>query len=370
VRRRIGIFVLIIQSILFLVHIFIYESWKFFWEVNGSPGNSSLQMTMAILSVSFVSASLLGYRYSHSLVRMFYTSAAVWLGFVNFGFLGACACWIFYGGLRMAGVHADRRLLAGTFLGIAILVTLSGIFNAYTVRVRKITVKLPNLPESWRGRVAAQVSDLHLGHVRNLRFIRRIVAMLTRLKPDAVFITGDLFDGVAVDVERVSRPWAEMAAPLGTYFVTGNHEEFSDRTKYLDAVKHAGVRILENEKVLVDGLQIVGVHDRDAAPRERFRSLLDRAALDRERASLLLVHEPRHLSVAEEAGISLQLCGHTHRGQFFPFTLIVSGIYKRYAYGLQTFGKLSVYTTCGTGTWGPPVRLGTSPEIVLIRFES
>ena len=368
-RRRIGIFVLIVQSILFLVHFFLYQTWTFFRDGTRPQGHLTLQLAIAALSLSFISASLLAYRYSNFLVRMYYTISAVWLGFVNFGFMAACACWISYGGLRIFGLHADRQLLAGTFLGIAILATLYGIANASWIRVKKITVKLPNLPESWRGRVAAHVSDLHLGHVRNLGFIRHIVTMLTRLRPDVVFITGDLFDGLAVDLDRLSGPWAEMSAPLGTYFITGNHEEFSDRTKYFEALKRFDVRILENEKLIVDGLQIVGVHYRDAAPAERFRTLLNRAALDRERASILLVHEPRHLSVAEKAGISMQLSGHTHRGQFFPFTRIVSGIYKQYAYGLQTFGRLTVYTTCGTGTWGPPMRLGTSPEIVLIQFE-
>ena len=368
-RRRIAVFVLIIQSILFLIHFYFYATWTFFRDDARPQHHLTLQLAIAILSVSFVAASLLAFRSSNWLVRIYYTISAVWLGFVNFGFLSACACWIVCGALRIFGLHPDRPLLAGTFLGLAILATLYGIANAQWIRVKKITVKLPNLPESWRGRVAAQVSDLHLGHVLNLGFVRRIIAMLTRLKPDAVFITGDLFDGLAVDIERVSRPWAGMSAPLGTYFITGNHEEFSDRTKYLDPLRRFGVRVLENEKVIVDGLQIVGVHDREAASAERFRSLLKRAALDPERASILLVHEPRHLNVAEQAGISLQLSGHTHRGQFFPFTRIVDRIYKQYAYGLQTFGRMTVYTTCGTGTWGPPMRVGTAPEIVLIRFE-
>jgi predicted MPP superfamily phosphohydrolase len=369
VRRRIGIFVLIIQSILFLIHFFLYQTWRFFADGAIPQGHLTLQLSIAVLSVSFVAASLLAFRYSNFVVRVYYTISAVWLGFVNFGFMAACACWIFYGALGIFGLYADRRLLAGAFLALAILATLYGIANAQWIRVKKITAKLPNLPESWRGRVVAQVSDLHLGHIRNLGFVRRIVAMLKRLNPDAVFITGDLFDGLAVDIDRVSKPWVEMAAPLGTYFITGNHEEFSDRTKYLDPLRRFGVRILDNEKIIVDGLQVVGVHDRDSASAERFRSLLNRAALDRECASILLVHEPRHLDVAEKAGISLQLSGHTHRGQFFPFTRIVSGIYKQYVYGLQTFGRLTVYTTCGTGTWGPPMRVGTTPEIVLIQFE-
>ncbi len=368
-QRRIAIFVLVVQSILFLVHFFLNETWTVFWGGARPQGNLTLRLAIILLSMSFTSASLLAFRISNILVRMYYTISAVWLGFVNFAFAAACACWFFYAVFGIFGWHPDRRLLAEVFLGLAILATLYGMANASWIRIRKITVKLPNLPESWRGRVAAQVSDLHLGHVRNLGFIRRIVTMLIRLRPDIVFITGDLYDGTAADLDRLSEPWLEITPPLGAYFITGNHEEFFDRTKYVEALKNFGVRILNNEKIIVDGLQIVGVHDRDAASGPRFQSLLKQAALDRERASILLVHEPRHLLVAEEEGISLQLSGHTHQGQFFPFTRIVSRIYKQYAYGLRRWGNLIVYTTCGAGTWGPPLRVGTNPEIVLIRFE-
>jgi predicted MPP superfamily phosphohydrolase len=126
--------------------------------------------------------------------------------------------------------------------------------------------------------------------------------------------------------------------------------------------------VLENEKIILDGLQIVGVHYHDSSNVERFRAILRRVALDRNAASILLVHNPNRLPLAAEAGISLQLSGHTHLGQFVPFTKIVSRIYGKYAYGLNRFGDLQVYTSCGVGTWGPPMRLGSNPEIVLIQF--
>jgi predicted MPP superfamily phosphohydrolase len=241
--------------------------------------------------------------------------------------------------------------------------------NAAWARVVRVTVKLPNLPEAWRGRTAAVVSDLHLGHVRNTWFLRRILRKLSQLRPDVLFIPGDMYDGTTANLEELAKPWPEFSAPLGAYFSTGNHEQFFSPSKYLDAVRQSGIRVLENEKIVIDGLQIVGVHDRDSGNAERFRSILRQAALDRNVASILLVHNPNHLPIAAEAGISLQLSGHTHRGQFFPFTGIVSRIYGKFAYGLNRFGDLLVYTSCGAGTWGPPMRLGSNPEIVLIHFE-
>jgi predicted MPP superfamily phosphohydrolase len=368
-RSRLIIFIAAVQMILFLGHWFLYRTLAYFWQTSGSPENWKLELALGLFSVSFVAASLLAFRFYNFVVRLFYTAAAAWLGLLNYCFLASCSCWIVYGAVKVAGFHANRGKIATVLFTLALVASIYGIVNASWMRVKRITVKLPNLPESWRGRVAALVGDAHLGHVRNYRFIRRIVAMLGQLRPDIVFLTGDLYDGTAADVHRLAQPLSQISAPFGAFFITGNHEEFRDHTKYVTAVARAGVRVLNNERVLVDGLQIVGVHHRDSVDPAHFRSILQRAALDRDRASVLLIHTPDRSLIAEQEGISLQLCGHTHRGQFFPYTWITSRIYGSLVYGLNRLGNLLVYTTSGAGTWGPPLRVGSNPEIVLIQFE-
>jgi uncharacterized protein len=368
VRIRIAIIIAILQSILFLAHWFVYDTWAGFWGLPDPGAPSGPQITFALLSVSFVTASLLAFRYSSFLVRLVYTLAAAWLGILSFCFFAACFCHVLYLLVRLTGIHLSRRPLAAALFGLAILASVYGTINASLTRVKRIAIQLPNLPASWRGRVAALVSDTHLGHVRGYRFARKIVKMLNREQPDIVFIAGDLYDGTAADVKRLAEPWGKVSAPLGAYFVTGNHEEFADRRKYSGALGQVGIRVLENEKITVDGLQIVGVHYREAANSERFRAILQKSALDRNKASVLLTHAPHRLSVPEEEGISLQLSGHTHGGQFFPFTLIASRVYGGRAHGLKLWGRLKVYISSGAGTWGPPVRLGANPEIVLIQF--
>jgi predicted MPP superfamily phosphohydrolase len=368
-RSRIAVFIIVIQSILFLTHWFIYTTWTDFRAIPDPPGITPLQAVLALLSVSFIAASLLAFRYFNMFVRLFYTISAVWLGMVNFLFLAACLCWTIYLADRVTGLHIERPIVAAIVFGVAILAGVYALINAHWVRLKRITVKLPNLPPNWRGRVAALVSDVHLGHVNGVAFMRRIIAQLTRLRPDVVFLTGDLYDGTKVDAAALAAPWKDLSPPLGAYFVTGNHEEFSDPSKYLEAVSGTGVRVLNNEKVTIDGLQLVGADYRDSTDADRFRSILDRAALRREQPSILLSHVPHALPIAEQAGISLQLSGHTHGGQFFPFTWFTRRIFGKYTYGLKRFGNMMVYTTTGAGTWGPPMRLGTQAEIVLIEFE-
>src|ERR1700737_3993159 len=132
---RIVVFVAVIQSILFLAHWFLYETWKAFWVTPGQPGNSDLQVALALLSVSFVTASLLAWRCSHLVVRVFYTIAAVWLGFLSFCFYAACSSWAIYGGARLLGFPPNRRVLAVALLGSALLASLYGMANAACTRV-------------------------------------------------------------------------------------------------------------------------------------------------------------------------------------------------------------------------------------------
>jgi predicted MPP superfamily phosphohydrolase len=368
VRRRIGVFIAVIQSVLFLSHWFLYFTWTSFTRANPARGSAGLAVALGLLSITFVTASLLAFRYSNPLVRIYYTLSAVWAGWVSYFVLAASACWLVAGVARLGGLSfAPRRLAEGMF-GLALLAGIYGVANANWIRIRRITVPIEGSPAGWHGRVAALVSDLHLGHVRNLRFAQRIARIIERLQPDAVFIAGDLYDGTAANIDRLAQPFGQIRAPLGTFFIAGNHEEFRGHARYLDAVRRGGVRVLDDEELVIDGLQIIGIHFRDSVDPERFRALLRCGQAGSAGPGLLLTHAPNHLKIAEEEGIALVLCGHTHRGQFFPFRWLPKRIYGRYVYGLERLGRMWVYTSSGVGTWGPPLRVGTTPEIVLIRF--
>ena len=369
IRAGLVVFIVVVQAILFLTHLFLYETWTFSISGNGGTEAPWLRIVLGILSVSFLVASLLAWRYTGAAVRAIYKVAAVWLGLLSFLFIAAVISWLAFGVTWAAGLHANFHLIVEVLFGTAAAAGIYALFNASWTRITRTTVRLANLPEAWRGRKAALISDLHLGHVRNGRFLRRIVAEVLNEKPDAVFIAGDLYDGTAIDAKRAAQPLGQLTAPHGVYFVAGNHEQFGDDSKYLHAVESAGVRVLRNEKVEADGLQIIGVPYRDASRLTRFASVLKGLGLDRRRASILLTHAPDHPQVAEQAGVSLQLSGHTHLGQFIPWSWMARRIYRQFVYGLSRIGKMLVFTSSGVGTWGPPLRLGSNPEIVILQFE-
>jgi predicted MPP superfamily phosphohydrolase len=362
-------FIVVFQSVLFATHLVLYKTWTFSSLGVDPPSSLWFRLTLGLLSVSFLAASLLAFRYTNPLLRFFYRLAAVWLGLVSFLFFASAASWVVYGIARVAGMTLEFHRIAGALFAAAFVSGFYAWFNASWTRVQKIVVKLENLPAAWKGRRAGLISDLHLGHVRNGNFLRRIVAKVMKEKPDVIFVAGDLYDGTAIDASKAAEPLRKLTAPHGTYFVAGNHEQFGDDSKYLNAVAAAGVRVLTNEKIDADGLQLIGVPYRHATHDAHLSSVLQEIGVDRGRASILLTHAPDRPQIAEAAGISLQLSGHTHLGQFVPWSWMARRIYRQFAYGLSRIGKMQVYTSSGVGTWGPPLRLGSNPEIVLLQFE-
>lgn len=371
-RRRLIRFVVVIQSVLFLTHFVLYETWALSPAGKQPHGSPAVKLALLLLSVSFVTASLLAFRYTNPAVRAFYRASAVWLGLLTFLFFAAVFSWILLGVAELAGINAiavNFHRMVEVLFSLAAAVGLWGVFNAGWTRITRTTIRLANLPEAWRGRKAALISDVHLGHVRNGNFLRRMVAKILSEAPDAIFIAGDLYDGTAIDAGRAAEPLNKLTAPNGVYFVAGNHEQFGDDSKYLSAIAAAGVRVLSNEKVEVDGMQIIGVPYRNATQNGHLASALRDVRLDRDRASILLVHAPDHPEVAEAAGVSLQLSGHTHLGQFIPWSWFARRMYRQFVYGLSRIGKMQIFTSSGAGTWGPPLRLGSNPEIVVLEFE-
>jgi uncharacterized protein len=370
--------ILIIQVILFLAHWFVYSTWIAFCPSLAPAAGADLRVVMLVLAFSFVVASLLSFRYSNFAVRFIYWIAAVWLGFLNFFFWTSLIVWLVWFSVRLFHVTANpsavRPELSAVLYAIASLAGIYGLFNARVIRIRRIAVQLPNLPANWHGRRAVLISDLHLGPVNGVRFCRRLVAMASGFRPDIVFLPGDLFDGTKGDLDRLLTPFQALAPSFGIFFSTGNHEEFTTPDHYIEAISRAGIRVLANEKIVVDGLQIAGVLYHASTSPLRMKAAIDSLrpsgpSFDRSQPGILLNHAPTRLPIVEQAGFSLQLSGHTHGGQFIPFTWITRSIFGPFTSGLHRFGVLQVYTSTGAGTWGPPMRVGSAPEIVFLTFE-
>lgn len=361
-RRRLTAFVVVVQTLLLLVHAVVGVTVAWFLDLHTTAEMLTLSGVLAALSLTFIPTTLLAWRSHAGWTKAVYRVAVVWLGLLNYLFFGALLAW------PLALLNLPRPWIGVGMLAASTLTAIAAFLNAGWVRVHRMAVTIPNLPASWKGRTMAAVSDIHLGHVRGAAFLDRLAARIAREKPDLVVVPGDLYDGTSVDAVAMAEPWKKLAPPYGAFFVTGNHDEFTNPARLLAPLASAGLRTLANEAVEVDGLQIAGVHDGDHRDPMALRSILRGMRLDRSKPTLLLAHSPINLRIAEEAGVALQISGHTHGGQFLPWTWIVDRIYGAFASGLHALNGLQVLTTVGAGTWGPPMRLGTNPEIVIVTF--
>jgi hypothetical protein len=215
----------------------------------------------------------------------------------------------------------------------------------------------------------AQVSDVHLGYILRTGFASRLVTMVNAANPDLVAITGDLFDGGDGNLAQLIAPLNDLRAPLGIYFVTGNHETYLGVERAYAALRTTRVRILANQMAVIDGLQVIGV---SYPERGHFldlgQALAKLPGFNPALPSILLYHSPTHIAQAEAAGINLQLSGHAHQGQIFPIQFISRLIYGKYYYGLHVGNSYTLYTCSGAGTWGPTMRTGNHPEISVIEL--
>jgi predicted MPP superfamily phosphohydrolase len=245
------------------------------------------------------------------------------------------------------------------------------------VEVRRVSVRLQRLPRAQDGFRIVQLTDIHVGPTIGRAFVEEIVGRTNALVPDLVAITGDLVDGTVGQLAAAIAPLAKLKARHGVYFVTGNHEYFSGAEDWLNELNRLGIRTLRNERVSIDngavGFDLAGVDDRSAVHYGGLSpaQALGRALLDRDpgRELVLLAHQPRTLLDAEPFGIGLQLSGHTHGGQMWPFNFVV-GLQQPFVAGLHRRGSSQIYVSRGTGYWGPPMRLGAPAEITEIRLES
>jgi len=281
---------------------------------------------------------------------------------------------------------SETTLQQDTALGlpvVALLVTVLGFWNARrTATVVQVDVPIANLPEALQGFTVAQISDIHVGPTIQTRYLQRIVDRVNGLNANLVAITGDLVDGSVRELAHHVAPLSQLVSTHGTFFVTGNHEYYSGAHGWIDALRALGVQVLMNEHVLIEhsiddqdpepatmvvaGVADFSAHHFDESHRsDPHRAIAD--APDHAVFKLLLAHQPRSAAAAADAGFDLQLSGHTHGGQFWPWNHFVQ-LQQPFTAGLHKLKELWVYTSRGTGYWGPPKRFGAPSEITHLRL--
>jgi uncharacterized protein len=295
------------------------------------------------------------------------------------GFTGADAAWL--NPLQIVSAVAVPLL--------ALMATLWGFWAARrTARVVRVDVPIAGLPATLHGFSVAQISDIHVGPTIRQAYVQRIVARVNALGADMVAITGDLVDGQVDDLRQHVAPLATLSSTHGTFFVTGNHEYYSGAHAWVDELRRLGIQVLMNEHkvlhheaghgagcatvdrdtemVVVAGVADYGAHHFDESHRSDPVAALA-GAPSGARMRLLLAHQPRSATAAAGAGFDLQLSGHTHGGQFWPWMHFVQ-FQQPFTTGLHRLADLWVYTNRGTGYWGPPKRFGVSSEITHLRL--
>ena len=277
--------------------------------------------------------------------------------------------------LLVAGSPSLATVSASAVLALAAMLTLVGFVNARRVAgIVRIDIPLAGLPASLAGFTIAQISDIHVGATIKGDYVKAIVERVNRLGADLIAITGDVVDGSVDQLSADTAPLGKLAARHGSYIVTGNHEYYSGAAPWIAEFRRLGLHVLNNQHVVIEHadaqLVVAGVtdfsaHVFDAAQRSDPEAAL--AGSPPGVLKVLLAHQPRSAPAAEAAGFDLQLSGHTHGGQFWPWNLFVS-LQQPFTAGLHRQGRLWVYTSRGTGYRGPPKRFGAPSEITLLRL--
>lgn len=377
---RVVAFLSVVLSVVGGVH---YYLWARLVRDVGWPAGVHTSLTAALIGLALLvpAGAIASRRLPRDLLSPIMWVLYTWLGVMFFLFVLLIPADLVRGVAWLidlvsgAPVDPERRLLLsrlfGGVVGLGALVMAGlGLWTAARqVAIKPVQVALRGLPQAFAGFRIVQLTDVHVGPTIGRRFIEDLVARTNALEPDLIVITGDLVDGSVTDLAHHVEPLRRLTARHGVHFVTGNHEYFSGAEAWVAHLRGLGISVLRNQRISLEqggqhidlagvddptGARFVAGHGSDVA-----RALAGR---DPARPVILLAHQPRTAIEAADHGVALQLSGHTHGGQLFPFNLLVP-LQQPFVAGLHRLRDLTIYVSTGTGYWGPPMRLGVPAEI-------
>jgi uncharacterized protein len=359
----------------------VYIGWRLLSALSVGPFGIGLGIVILLIACVLIPLAIR----TRSMRNQELADLLSWVGLTAMGFFSSLVVFTLLRDLLLGFVHlflpasqADAWAAPSAQITLALtcLVTLAGLVIARgRPRITEVTVPIRNLPESLNGFSIAQISDVHVGSTIKRGFVEDIVRRVNLLNADLIAVTGDLVDGSVARLSVHTAPLAGLNAKYGAYFVTGNHEYYSGERAWTEEIRRLGLRVLKNEHVVLQhnggSLVLAGVtdysaHRFDPSQRSDPAAALRGAPSDAG-AKILLAHQPSSATAAEAAGFDLQISGHTHGGQFWPWNHFIR-YFQPFTSGLNRLNTLWVYVNRGTGYWGPPNRFGVPSEITRIKL--
>jgi uncharacterized protein len=359
----------------------VYIGWRLLSDLDIGPAGVALGVAILLIACVVIPLAVR----TRSMRNQELADIFSWVGLTAMGFFSSLFVFTVLRDLLLALAHlvlpppqaeAWGTPSAQFTLAITAVVTLLGLIIARgRPRVTEVTVPISNLPQSLNGFSIAQISDVHVGATIKREFVEGIVRRVNQLEPDMIAVTGDLVDGTVSRLAAHTAPLAGLSAKYGAFFVTGNHEYYSGERAWTEEIRRLGLRVLKNEHVVLQhnggllvlaGVTDYSAHHFDPAQRSDPAAALRGAPADAG-AKILLAHQPSSATAAAKAGFDLQISGHTHGGQFWPWNFFIR-YFQPFTSGLNRLNKLWVYVNRGTGYWGPPNRFGVPSEITRIKL--
>lgn len=334
------------QAIVYATAARVFEYHSNFWY-----------LYTAVFAILFLMANVSARRFDTKISNGFYVLSMVWLG-VIFLFFSSTLSY----SLVALLIPGDSPVLLALFLGTALVASVYALINARNLTTKEFTLEIAGLTKPIR---LVHLSDVHIGTVHQINFLKRVVTLSNDLKPDLVLMSGDLFDGSAPIHESMLRPLDGLVAPC--YFSTGNHEEYEGLSLVKETVSRLSLELLDNKMTEWNGVQIIGVDDKLSLKKRTLTEVLQTLPIVATKPTILMYHTPVEWDMARAHGVDLMLSGHTHNGQIFPFTILVRFAFK-YVRGLFMEEGKYLHVTPGTGTWGPPMRLGSKNQVTLLKL--
>ena len=381
-RRALAIAAFLTLALAFLAATHLYLAQRLVIDPGlGEPARTIALAAVALMAALLVASPIAERSLSRRASRWLSWPASLWMGagfwMLLLLFASDAALWIAGGAARAAesgAADVDTAAVWRAVIVVAItaLALAAGLRSGLAPpRLRREEFAIARWPSALDGFRIVQISDIHIGPLLGSGFAAHLAQRVNALSPDLVAVTGDLVDGSASRLAGEVAPFGDLRARHGVFFVTGNHDHYSGATRWVDVVRELGMRVLRNERVEIGepgaSFDLAGVDDHHAHFAGDGREDLSRAldGRDPERAAVLLAHDPATFARARSAGIDLQLSGHTHGGQIWPFAWFVR-IATPYVAGRYRDGRAQLYVSRGTGFWGPPLRLFSPAEITEI----